>query len=168
MSVTCPDCPLSLEVVARESALLGQPESVVVALSFRGAPEALPVLADLRFQVSGPARLTRIGMAPSLMNAGKTLVADPDSGLPYRRLGDGTWQLMITPGASSPIEPGPWLFLRYELDPPDRPEAAVPFVIALVPREETFAPQAADAALWGTALGKPLVVWAQPVHRGDR
>jgi hypothetical protein len=161
-AVTCSDCALRLEVVSMERDTQNLIRTVTVALDFSppvGSP--LPAMADLRFALSGPAELVEVALGESLIAAEKGFFNDPETGRPYRLLGDGTLQLLVMSTANTrPISGGRWLFLTFRLMP-RAPDAAgyVPLTLSLVERPEILAPAAADAVLWGGAYGTPIVVW---------
>ena len=148
-SESCESCALRLHVAHVDA-------HVTVALHFTppaGAP--LPVLADLRFLLAG-GHLVRAGLARSLMDADKQLLGDPETGLPFRRLSDGTWQVVIASGSGAEaLGAGTWLALQVA------PEGRGPVVVALAPRAEQLAPVEADAALYGQTLDGAVVVWVE-------
>jgi len=167
--VSCTDCPMALRVVDRK-VVAGAVREVTVALDFQPADGApLPGLADLRFRLRGDAELTQVATGEALLAAHKGFADDPETGRPFRVMGDGTLQLLVLSTASNdPIPAGRWLFLTFRLGAPyGALEHAFAFELALVEREAIFAPPPADAALWGATLGTPLVVWTDDVEVND-
>lgn len=164
--VSCTDCPLALSVVDREI-VEGRVRSVTVALDF--APKmatALPGMADLRLRVEGNAELVEVAIGESLITSEKGFYMDPETGRAYRELPDGTLQLLVmSTNNTRDIPAGRWLFLKFRFAPSFGAETSVtPLVLALVEREEIFAPAAADAALWGSHFGASLVIWPDAVE----
>ncbi len=164
--VSCSDCPLTLSVVDREI-VDGRVRSVTVALDFApklGTP--LPGMADLRLRVLGDAELAQVAIGESLITSEKGFYMDPETGRAYRELADGTLQLLImSTNNTRDIPAGRWLFLTFRFAPSFGADASVtPLILALVEREEIFAPAAADAALWGSHFGASLVVWPDAVE----
>jgi len=164
--VSCADCPLTLSAVDRE-VVDDAVRTVTVALDFApSAQSPLPGMADLRLLVDGDATLTQVATGQALIASDKTLAADPQTGKPYRVMSDGTLQLLVLSTTNDePIPAGRWLFLTFRLGdaygPADPPVA---FRLGLVEREAIFAPPPADAALWGSHFGTPLVVWSDDVE----
>lgn len=160
--VSCEGCPLMLSVVERER-VDDQLVSVTLALDFLPPAEdaPLPGMADLRLRVEGEARLAGVALGEALMQADKQLFVDAVSGKPYRRLADGTLQLLaLSTKNSARVGAGRWLFLRFVV-PTGEGAAPAPFAVALVKREQILAPPEADQLLWGTALDGPVVIWPE-------
>ena len=112
-------------------------------------------------RVSGPVRLESVGAGPPVLDAGKELHLDPDLGRPFRVLAGGVHQVLVfSTGSMAPIGGGRLLVLRFHFDAA-APHAGEPAVFELVRRESTFAPVAADVALWSEDLGGPVVVWPE-------
>ena len=119
----------------------------------------LPRMADLRFQISGKAELVSVGMGKALFDADQEIRQNPMTGQYFTRLSDETLQLLVlAPTAGKPIDGGRWLGLKFLVDDPLDP-ATVPLEIALVPRENTFAPSASDTQLWSNGFGDTVVIW---------
>lgn len=166
---TCTDCPMALSVVDRK--VSGQAvREVTVALDFApAAGAALPGVADLRFSLAGEAELTQVAIGEALVAGRKELAADPETGRPFRMLGDGTLQLLVLSTTSpDPIPAGRWLFLTFRIGAAyGAPTSPTALRLALIAREAIFAPPPADAALWGTEFSTPLVVWSDDVEVND-
>jgi hypothetical protein len=165
---SCADCPLRLSVVSRELTSGAAPRitSVTLALDFSAAMGSpLPGMADLRLQVEGPAELAEVAIGESLISARKGLFNDPDTGLPWRLLPDGTVQLLVLSTTSqADIPPGRWLFLTFRFERDEADLLAAPLQVALIEREEVFAPVAADGLLRGQRFGGPVVIWADDLE----
>ncbi len=160
---SCPDCALRLSLVETQTHN-DIVRSVTLAVDFNpGSDDPHPGIADIRLTVTGPGQLKSVGLSPTVLDAGKELFVDPNTGKPFRVLADGTHQVLIFSTANTQTIPGGrWLFLKFTYDKAfaTSPE---PSVIQLVDREQIFAPPDADAVLWGTSLETPVVIWPQAV-----
>jgi hypothetical protein len=169
-ATTCTDCPLKLEVVDKKLTVGSNPrvETVTVALDFQppvGSP--LPAMADLRFRVKGPAELVEVALGESLLAAEKGFYTDAETGRPYRTLADGNLQMLVISTANTKtISGGRWLFLTFRLVPPPAGTTLgeLPLEVSLVERSEILAPAQADAVLWGSTYGAPIVVWPDAIE----
>ncbi|MFH0899424.1 MAG: hypothetical protein V2A73_02220 [Pseudomonadota bacterium] len=155
----CSDCPLRLSVVEKVI-VEGRIQSLTLALDYQpgtGAP--LPVMADVRVKVEGPATLQQVGLGEPVTAAGKELLVHPGTGKPYRVDANGTHQIVIlSTRNTTTISPGRWLFLRFSID---QTVADKPATFALLKREQILAPPPADALLWGSDFAAPVVVWPE-------
>ena len=156
--LSCEECPLRLEVFDREDAG-GFLRRFTLLLSFAAEPDdPRPTIADIQFSVEGSARLTDIELLDPVTSAGKTAVADPDTGLPFKDRGEGRYQiLMLSTASDETMAPGPWLRLSFLAGGFSGPPTQ-PVVVTLTKREQIFAPPPADALLWGSPLDQPVVL----------
>jgi len=156
---SCPECPLKLSVVERLPAE-GPVRTLTLALDYApGDNVPLPAMADLRLRVGGDASLRQVGLTPEVMATGKELLTHPHTGQAWQVGDDGIHRVTLLSMAGrseSTLPSGRWLLLRFSVG---GDADAVRF--ALVEREETFAPAAADLALWGSGYGEEVVVWRQ-------
>ena len=134
---------------------------VTIALEFAPPPEAtLPGMADIRFRLEGPASLKKLGLGQPLLDAHKSLAADPQTGEAHRLLADGTTQVLIMSTTSAErIGAGRWLYFDIELGSGSEP-AHTPLVMRLVTEQEVLAPPAANEVLFGASVGASVVVWS--------
>lgn len=163
---SCEGCPLRLVVVEREIED-GYVRGVTVALEYL-PPEgaALPGIADIRVKLDGPVTLSRVGLGEPLLQAQKALAPDPQTGLPYRVLPDGSTQVLVMSASNiNRIGGGRWLYFQVELGTGSEP-AHTPLIMSLVPGEEILAPAAANEALFGASLTEAVVVWANELPGG--
>jgi len=154
-ALSCEGCALSLRVVSLEERA-GVVSGARVALSVQlpeGAPH--PEIAELQLELTGPAVIGRVGLGEVVANARKQLVPNPATGLPYRADGARYSFLLMSTQNSDEIPSGEWLIIDLMLGD----TSARPVQVAVVQREQTFAPPAADLQLWGASLGEPLVIW---------
>ncbi len=157
-AVSCEDCPLQLRLVDRKDEEGGLREITLALDLVADQGGALPAIADLRLSVEGPARLRRIGLGEPLLDGAKEPVIDPATGRPFRLLDDGSTQVVLLSTSNTRrIAPGRWLYLRFDAGDSSGP-ATEPILVRLLRREQTFAPQPADALLWGSRLDQPVVV----------
>lgn len=149
---SCTDCALKLTVVERE------PGFVTLALDYAANDTApRPTVADLRLKVTG-AELSRVALGASLLDADKELLADPETGKPFRTLPDHQLQLVVfSSGNTTTFAPGRLLFLRFRLDG----TSGTPATFGIVSREQIFAPPSADQQLWGGHFDALVAVWPQ-------
>ncbi len=154
---SCDDCPLLLSVVETR-VVDGLIREVVVALDYQPEEnDARPALADLRFVVEGGEPVS-VALAPTVLDAGKVLHVDPETGRPFRMLADGTVRLLVfSTSSSTRIPGGRWLFLKVRA--PYGADGSVPIAVSLVEREAIFAPADADLTLSGGGFGAPISVW---------
>lgn len=138
----------------------GSLHSVVLALDFNiGESPAMPTLADLRLRVTGPALLEQVGLGEAALAAEKTLTRSPSTGRPYQDLGDDVLQfLLMSSGNTNAIGSGRWLFFKFIIGDTAREG---PVQVAVVKREQTFAPPAADSLLWSQDYDTPVVIWPE-------
>jgi hypothetical protein len=115
----------------------------------------LPEIADLRFKLSGPGIIGRIGLGAAPISAGKSIVPDPATGLPYRVDGDIYSVMLISTQNIEPIPSGDWLFFDLQISD----TSSQPVTLSLIKREQTFAPPSADLMLWGEEYTDQLVIW---------
>jgi len=158
---SCTDCPLKLSVMEVED-YGGVLRTVTLRVDFSPAEgDALPGIADIRMNVSGPVELKSVGVSPVILDAEKELFVDPNTGKPFRELADGTTQILIFSSANTTKIPGGhWLYLKFKFAK-DAAQSAEPAVFQLVEREQIFAPPDADSALWKAPLDGQVVVWSQ-------
>lgn len=152
---SCTDCvlKLSLQEIRVEDGM----RFAKVALHYTPAEGvAFPRIADIRVAVEGVATLTGLEIGPPLLDAGKTLHSDPETGRPYAELPDNVLQVLIMSLTNqNVIRGGLWVVYEFRLDD-DQPAS-----FRLVTREETLAPLEADTQLWGAALGGHVAVWPE-------
>jgi len=157
----CVDCILKVHVVDRtyDGARL---DTVTVAVDYN-PPEgaALPGIADLRFDLTGPAKVVRAGISKRLLDRGKTLHRDALTGEAWSMLGDERLQLLLlSASGKEPVDAGRLAVFKLKIGSAEEP-ALTPVVIALMEREQIFAPSDADEALWTTSIGAPLSIWPE-------
>jgi len=117
----------------------------------------LPRLAELHVAADRPVRLVQVALGPSLASARKRLHRFTDTDLPWQRLADGSYRLLVFSGSQhGSVPPGRWLSLRFA--PAAAGQAAQDVVFRLVRRPEVLAPAAADLALQETRYDAPLLV----------
>jgi hypothetical protein len=154
-SETCASCAVRLRVLSLEERG-GVVSGARVALSVslpEGAPH--PELADLQLNITGPALIGRVGLGDVVVSAGKQLVPNPATGLPYRASGSRYSFMIMSTQNTREIASGDWLIIDLLLGD----TSAQPVQLSVVQREQTFAPPPADLQLWGASLGQPLVIW---------
>ncbi len=156
ITASCGDCQLPLQIVERD-VRDGVTRQVVVALDYAPTDgDAQPAMADFRLEIDGPARLMQVGMGAALLDAEKELVQDSRTGKPYVERDDGSYQfVLLSTRNTNTIGAGRLLLFRLALVPG---EDANVVRVRLVQREQTFAPTAADATLWGVDNGGELVL----------
>ncbi len=160
VSVSCDDCPLRLEVVDRV-VQDGIVRRFSVALSY--LPEdgdPLPELADVRIGVAGPVKLLSVTAGQPLLDAGKELLGDPNTGEDFQILAEGSVIRVVIASVDTVHTIGAGEWLRYELRLGGAFEVAdEPAVLSLLRGEPIFAPPPAEATLWGPGLDQPVAVW---------
>ena len=160
---SCEGCPLILSVVDRELGPDGL-SALTLAVDFAASePAPAPAMADLRLAVEGGVRLERVGITPSLLAAGKTLLRHPYTGKRFQVDQNGVHRFVLISSSGkreTKIPTGRWLLLRFVFEEPQAGSAA-PAVFSLVQREDVFAPAAADLALQSEGYDGRVVVWRE-------
>lgn len=161
---SCSDCILRVHVLSRTYDE-GRLDTVTIAVDYNPPEGAeLPGIADLRFDLTGPAKVLRAGIAKRLLDRGKTLHRDALTGEAWTQLGEERLQLLLlSKSGKETLDAGRLAVLRLQIGSAEEP-ALVPVVLSLVEREQIFAPQAADEALWGGSLGSPISIWPEVGH----
>ncbi len=160
----CPDCILRAHVIKRTYDG-GRLDRVTIAVDYNPAEGAeLPGIADLRFDLSGPAKVVRTGIAKRLHERGKTLHRDGLTGEAWTMLGEEKLQLLLlSQTGKEKLDAGRLALVELQVGSEEEP-ALVPVVISLIEREQIFAPKAADEALWTSSIGDPISVWPEVGH----
>lgn len=153
--VTCTDCGLRLVRVAvgGDSVAL---DTVSVAVEWNGPVDGvLPRIADIRVEATEELELERVQIHEPLVDGRKLLHRFTGTNQPFRRLSDGSLQVLVFPGPRNDVvRPGRWLTLHFKN--PSRVEGPLSF--RLVPHEQMLAPSGADALANVEGAGRPLVV----------
>ncbi len=110
-----------------------------------------PRIMDLRLVANAQVFLIEATAGAALNAAGKSLWLNSDTGQPWRRLQDGSYQLLVLSNNNQRIGEGRLLELRLSLS------EARPVAFALVKRAETFAPADADLFLQSTSYDGSVV-----------
>lgn len=158
--VSCMTCPLRLVRVDQVDAA-GTAASATIALDSSAAwGAAQPRLAEIVVAADAPVVLERLEVGDALAAAGKRVYRYPATNLPFERVDDRTWRLMVTsPGRNLPIMPGRWLTLHFARA--GSAWAQGPLSFHLVRAEKLVAPEEANAALSATPFDSPVVIQAR-------
>ncbi|MBD90416.1 MAG: hypothetical protein CL940_08770 [Deltaproteobacteria bacterium] len=161
----CDDCVLQLHVVDQTITSTGQVTDVTLGLDYVGAFSGGPAtMADIRMTVDGPASLQELEVGAAITNTGKDLQVDPDTGEKTLVLPDGTlrWAVISTED-QTPLGEGRWLTMRFRMGAAFEP-AQLPGVFTLRDEEVILTPGSAQAALAGSGVTTPVVVWYEAVE----
>ncbi len=160
----CPDCILRAHVLERTYDD-GRLDRVTIAVDFHPPEGAeLPGIADLRFNLTGPARVVRTGIAKRLHERGKTLHRDGLTGEAWTMLGEDRLQLLLlSKSGKEKLDAGRLALFELQVGS-EEDQALVPIVISLIEREQIFAPRAADEVLWTSSIGDPISIWPEVGH----
>ena len=151
----CEECALELRVISQER-ISDHASTARVLLSVVLPNEApLPKVADLRFKLEGPGIIGRVGLGSAPISAGKSLVPDPTTGMPYRVDGSTYALMLLSTQNMDPIPSGEWLFFDLQISD----TSSRPVTFSLIKREQTFAPPSADLMLWGEEYTEQIVIW---------
>ncbi|MBT9556077.1 MAG: hypothetical protein IV100_08620 [Myxococcales bacterium] len=161
--LSCADCALQLRLAVLTRDAAGLPKTVALTLDYL-PPEGvvLPTLADLRLRAVGDVTLLGVDAGPAILDAGKSLVGDPDTGEPFQILDGGVFRtVVLSPDDDTPIGTGRWLTWRFRLGAAFEPPSA-PATFALTHDEALFAPPPADLPAGDPAAFTPVVIWPLP------
>ena len=153
--INCENCAMELRVISQER-ISDRASTARVLLSVilpNTAP--LPKVADLRFKLEGPGIIGRVGLGSAPRSAGKSLVPDPVTGMPYRVDGNTYALMLLSTQNMDPIPSGEWLVFDLQISD----TSSRPVTFSLIKREQTFAPPSADLMLWGEEYTDQIVLW---------
>ena len=120
----------------------------------------LPRLAELQIAADGPqgaVELLQVAVGPSLAATGKRLHRFTETDLPWQRLTDGSYRILVFSARDhAAIGAGRWLTMRFAIpeSAADRDDVA----FSIVRRPGLVAPEAADLALQDTRYESALRV----------
>lgn len=113
--------------------------------------EPRPRIMDFRLVANAQIFLIEATAGAALNAAEKSLWLNADTGQPWRRLQDGSYQLLVLSNNDQRIGEGRLLELHLSLS------EARPVAFALVKRADTFAPADADLVLQSTSYDGSVV-----------
>jgi hypothetical protein len=152
-AVSCAECSLRLRLVGRRL-VEGRLREVQLALDYQPQEgEARPRMGSFVIRASKPVWLKHAVPGPALVGANKTLAEFPPWGDRWRRLANGAFELLAYRSSSAePIQTGEVARLTFAL------EEWGPVRFSILRREQTFAPQEADAPLQASRYDGLVIV----------
>ena len=152
-AISCENCALSLRLVSKKLAA-GKLHEVTLAVDY--APTELeprPRMADFRLRASRPAVVRAAVAGPALTQADKSLLLFEPWGQPWRRRGDGSYQLVVyKPTNNGFVADGRVVALTLSLD------EWGPIRFSLQRRQQIFAPPESDSALQSSSYDTEVIV----------
>jgi len=152
-ALNCQGCSLPFYTLSRKI-VDGRIREVTFALDYAPAEhEPRPRLADLRVRANRKATLKSVQLGGALSSAGKALFVNSETGEPWKKRADGSFQILAYRATNTnPFGTGRLMTMTFELN------ELGPVEFTLVRRLQTFAPPEADAALQSTSYETAVVV----------
>lgn len=159
-AVSCATCQLRLTILELTRDRAGLPKLLTLGLQYIPSEGGvLPRVADIRLRVTGPATFLDVTAGAALIDAGKALATDPNTGLPVQIQTDGVLRTVVLAGTdNATIGGGLWLSWRFRLGGAFEPMDA-PVEIRLLRDEPILAPPPAELAAGDPATLAPVAIW---------
>jgi hypothetical protein len=152
-AVSCSQCALSLGLADLSAAERARGH-IALAIDHWPVPDDPAARAmDLRVVADADVELIGAVGGDALRLSNKDLYVDPETGSPFRRREDGSWQVFVyRRDSAEPIAAGRIATLTFAV------EQGGPLTFKLQRRQQTFAPLLADAVLQATPYDQTLTV----------